>query len=592
MIIPRIFFAQASKLGNKTSLIYKQNDGTAWQEISWLEFSRRVRAVAIYLVSTGVKKGDKVLLLSENRPEWPISDLAILSIGGITVPAYFTSTPSQIDYIVRDSDAKIALVSTMEQLKKITSGESGGRIEKILLFDEADTALPDGTIPISAIIEQYSGQGTDRIDAAMDATTKDDIASILYTSGTTGPPKGVMLTHGNFLSNVLACADVVNIGREDTLLSFLPLSHAFERTAGYYVPLVQGAAIAYAESIDKLPQNMLEVKPTVMLGVPRFYEKIYARILETAGKGPSLKRILFGWGVETGMTCSARRRDKRRIPPMLALKRTIADRIIFRKIRSGFGGRLRFFVSGGAPLSRQIADFFDALGVIILEGYGLTETSPVITCNTESHRKRGSVGRPLPGVEVRISEDGEILTRGPHVMKGYYKKDELTSEAIKGGWFYTGDIGILDNEGYLTITDRKKDIIITSGGKNVAPQNIETALVADPLISQVMIYGENKKFLTALIVPDMEKLVETAGSIGIKNASIETLIGKEEIRNLYSERVGEMLKDFAPFEKIKKFVLLPEEFSMGKGEITPTLKVNRKVVTERYKGLLEELYEE
>jgi len=594
MTIPQLFFNQAARLKENRALIFKDKVDDSWHEISWLEFSRRVKLLAAYLSSIGIKKGDRVMILSENRPEWAISDLAVLSLGAVSVPAYFTNTSGQIDYIIRDSGSKAAIVSTVEQLEKVLAARSARKaacpVKKIVIMESPKLPLPDGILTLSQIFGSARGLSDRDRREMLDKIDESDTASILYTSGTTGEPKGVLLSHKNFLSNASACLKVVEVGEEDTFLSFLPLSHAFERTVGYYVPLASGAAIAYAESVDKLPQNIKDIRPTIILGVPRFYEKTYSAILDAVNKGPRLKRYIFNRAFAVGLKSLNFRRISRPLPALHRLKEKIASILVFSKIREKLGGRLRFFISGGAPLSPDILDFFDALGIVILEGYGLTETSPVITCNTIEYRKRATVGKPLPGVEVKILQDGEIITRGDNIMKGYYNNDGATTEIIKKGWFHTGDIGILDEEGYLSITDRKKDIIVTSGGKNVSPQSIESALIVDPLIKQVMVYGDRRKYLTAIIVPDTIRLEKMAEEGGFSPPLEGGFIKDSRIVKVYSERIDDLQKNFAPYEKIKRFVLLNEEFSMDRGEITPTLKLNRRRITKRYEAALDDLY--
>ncbi len=583
MSLPKRFFRQADRLKDRPALLYKRAAGGAWETLSWSDLSARIRVLAAHLVSSGLEKGDKVAILSENRPEWAIADLAVLSAGGVTVPLYFTSTSAQIDHILKDSGTQFIIVSTAEQLVKLSKTEAARSLKQIIVMD--DGASPEGmeTLPLNGILAASPNPAAaEEVEKRLSALSEDDIASIIYTSGTTGLPKGVVLTHGNFLSNAIACTRAVDIGEGDLFLSFLPLSHAFERTVGYYVPILSGATIAYAESIDKIPKNMKEIKPTVIIAVPRFYEKTYAAIIDRVKASSSWKGKLFEWGVRTG-----RNRLKTDAPSLcLSLHYWLAGRLIFNKLKAGMGGRLRFFISGGAPLSTEIADFFSAVGLTIIEGYGLTETSPVITCNTLNNKKGGSVGKPLLGVEVKIADDGEIATRGPHIMRGYYNRPELTDEMLREGWLYTGDIGELDDEGFLTITDRKKEIIVTAGGKNVAPQAIETALATDPLISQVMAYGDRKKFISALIVPDKDKLRE------LLDSEFTGDLGSEQVENLFAGRIEEKLADFASFERVKKFILINEEFSMERGEVTPTLKLNRKKIIERFGARLDALYED
>lgn len=595
MNIPQIFFNKAAALKEKKALLYKDQTDKRWHSLSWHDFARQVRSLAVYLLSNNLQKGERIALLSENRPQWAIADLAILASGGVNVPLYFTSTTVQIEHIIKNSGAGRMIVSTYAQLEKVLQSESIDSLDEIILFDKTEKPLPRKVRYLDEVLDLKKGENEAlraRLDKRINEINADDMASILYTSGTTGPPKGVVLSHNNFIFNANGAAEVINVTDNDLLLSFLPLSHAFERTAGYYVPLFKGASIAYAENISKIAANMLELKPTIMLGVPRFYEKTFASIEEKISRLSSLKKRMINWSLKIGRRFSEKTMAKAPISPLLGFKRSIADRLVFRPLREGMGGRIRFFVSGGAPLSREIAAFFDAAGIVILEGYGLTETSPVITCNRLEWRKKGSVGCALPGVEIRIESDGEIITRGPHIMQGYFNNPEKTNEVIRNGWLYTGDIGEIDEDGFLTITDRKKDIIITSGGKNVAPQAIETALVSNPLINQVMVYGDRKKYLTALIVPDFIKLEEIAKNQKISYGSLEELCCNKKIVDIYLKAALKSLENFAPFEKIKKAALISEEFSMDKGEITPTLKVKRKVLIEKYGKLLESLYEE
>lgn len=626
MTIPQIFFNQAVKYREKRALIFKDHTDGSWHEISWLEFSKKVKLLLAYLRSIGIKKGDRVLILSENRPEWVISDLAILSLGAISVPAYYTSTSEQIKYIIENSGAKVFIVSTEHQLGKIVDtkvdDKTGCKVGNIVLMDNATSSLPAGILSLSEVFNNEVYLSDNESEAILDNIDDSDTASILYTSGTTGDPKGVILTHKNFISNASACLKVVHVYEDDLFLSFLPLSHGFERTVGYYAPLFSGATIAYAENIEKLLQNIQEVRPTIILGVPRFYEKTYSAILDKINKGSWLKKNIFNRAIAIGQKSSNLRRIQRLSTPLSSnclrqgdknhlsninatskdnlspppdaffrFKEKIASILVFNKIKAGMGGRLRFFISGGAPLSPDIQDFFDALGLVIIEGYGLTETSPVITCNSLTDRKRATVGRPLPGIDVKISDDGEIITRGENLMTGYYNNDKATKEVIKNGWFHTGDIGALDDEGYLSITDRKKDIIVTSGGKNISPQNIESTLIVNQLIKQVMVYGDCKKYLTALIVPDIDMLEGVSCSKSFSLSSGNNFVNDSKIVSLYAVLIDDLLTGFASHEKIRRFILLKKEFSMESGEITPTLKMNRKRITKRYQTVLDDLYE-
>jgi len=420
----------------------------------------------------------------------------------------------------------------------------------------------------------------------------DDLATLIYTSGTTGEPKGVMLTHNNLASNVVAAEKAIPVlGPDDVALSFLPLSHSFERTAGYNFMLHSGATIAYAESVDKVPENMLEIRPTVMCSVPRLYEKMYARVNERVAAGPPLRQKIFRWAVGVGAEMFSHVVAHTTPGPLLKLQFAIADRLAFAKIKERTGGRLKLFVSGGAPLAREIAEFFGAAGLLVCEGYGLTETSPVITCNRPDNLRPGTVGLPLDGVEVKIAEDGEILSRGPHIMKGYFNKPEATAEAIDPeGWFHTGDVGHLDPDGFLVITDRKKDIIVTSGGKNIAPQPIENRLKTNAFFTEVVMIGDKRNYPTALVVPNFEALETWAAKTGLQAASREELVARPEVEQHVLGLMAELLSDIAQYEKIKKVTVLPTEFTQESGELTPTLKVKRRVIADRYRDQIERMY--
>ncbi|MBE9536768.1 MAG: long-chain fatty acid--CoA ligase [Proteobacteria bacterium] len=587
MTIPGQFFIQARRLGERRALLYKE--GALWKNISWREFADQVTALAAYLLSAGINKGDRVAILSENCPEWAIADLAALSIGAVTVPIYFTNSAEQVEFILKDSGVSIVFVSNEDQYRKLAGNEKN-ILNSIVLFNPS--GIPEGE-DIAAFSDIKASSFEDGfIERHIAELRPDDTASILYTSGTTGLPKGVILTHGNLLSNVRDCKSIVDIRENDLFLSFLPLSHAFERTVGYYVPLLSGSTIAYVEAIDKIAQNMAEVCPTVVVAVPRFYEKTFAAIMENVRSMSVWKRRFFGWSLDVGHKAAALRDAAGTLPLTLRIKEFFAHLLVLRKIRKKMGGRIRFFVSGGAALSGEVGDFFDAIGLTILEGYGLTETSPVMCCNSLSARRRGTVGKPLPHVELALADDGEIITRGPNLMQGYFGRPDLTEELVKDGWFYTGDIGEIDSDGYLKITDRKKDIIVTSGGKNVAPQVIEGALVGDSLISQAIVFGEGRKFLAALIVPDFKELEYLRLGLVMDEFNRDNLLENKSVVELFKNRIDKRLKVFARYEQIRRFSLLGQEFSIEGGELTPTLKLKRKVILKKYSGLIERIYEE
>ncbi|UCC38327.1 MAG: long-chain fatty acid--CoA ligase [Candidatus Aminicenantes bacterium] len=575
----------------KDDLMLHKKEGQ-YVPISTEEFANKVRNLSLGLKDLGIEAGDKLIILSETRSEWVMMDFANLCLGGITVPIYTTLVPEQIKYIIDNSDAKVVVCSNQELWQKVEAVKS--ELTKVVHYISFEPDAAEGVLTLTEVLEKgdkIAQENPDLFEKMALASKPDDTVSIIYTSGTTGPPKGVMLTHSNFISNVKAVANILEISDKDTMLSFLPLSHVFERMATFTY-LYIGASIGYAESMETVPQNWLEIRPTVMTAPPRLFEKLYAKVLESALSSSPLKRKIFFWAIKVGKKYGENKLTKQPISRWLQFKKNLAHKLVFSKIIEKTGGRFRFFISGSAPLSKDIAEFFHAIGLLVLEGYGLTETSPAITVNTFENLKFGAVGKPIPEVEVRIAEDGEILTRGPHIMKGYYKMERETAEVMEGGWFHTGDIGYLDEEGFLVITDRKKDIIVTSGGKNVAPQPIENLLKMNPYISNVMVIGDKKKFISALVVPEFEKLEEYAKSSGITYENPSDLTKKEEILNFMLAEVDRSSSSLASFERIKKIALLDREFEIEEGEMTPTLKVKRNIVEEKYKDLIESFYKE
>jgi long-chain acyl-CoA synthetase len=592
--LSELFYASVDTYRKPDHLRYKA-DGQ-WRDISSEEFRRAVEETSLGLRELGVEKGDRVALLSENRPEWAFVDLATLAAAGVVVPIYGTLPPAQALYILNDCQAKVCVVSTELQLRKLAEirGQAPHLRHVVRMVATAQPAADTITL------DELRARG--RAALAKDAQAvrrraaearADDLATLVYTSGTTGDPKGVMLSHRNIVSNVDGSKQVfMEFGPADVALSFLPLSHIFERMAGYYMMLQAGCTIAYAEGVEQVPANMAEVRPTVMCSVPRLYEKMYARINEKVAADPPARQKIFRWALGVGRELFRHQVEKRPPGPLLKLKGAVANKLVFSKVKERVGGRLRVFVSGGAPLAREIAEFFGAAGLTILEGYGLTETSPVITCNRPDDFRPGTVGKPIPGVEVKIAEDGEILTRGPHVMKGYYKKPEATAEAIDAeGWFHTGDVGIFDRDGFLVITDRKKDIIVTSGGKNIAPQPIENLLKTNAYIGEIVMIGNQRHFPAALVIPKFEALEKWARDQGLPFSSREELVERPEVIALYDRTVRELTAHLAPFEKIKKLALLPREFTLETGELTPKLSVKRRVVEQKYKHVIDRLYE-
>ena len=555
------------------------------------EVARRVKHLSLGLADLGLGPGDKLVIFSENRPEWTMTDFAVLCAGAVTVPIYTSLMPEQVKYIINDSDAKIVVCSNRDLWLKIEAVKHDlPSVHHFVLIDEQG---PEGTLSLS----EAMGRGTSVAAANPGlfekkalAVKPDDVASIIYTSGTTGIPKGVVLSHGNFVSNAKALDAVTEFTDKDTILSFLPLSHVLERMTTFSF-LYKGATIAYAESIETVAENLLEVRPTIMISVPRLFDKIYAKVMDNVLTQSPLKRKIFFWALKVGKKYGARKIRHRGIPWGLGVRRRLAAKLVFSKIVEKTGGRVHFFVSGGAPLSSDVAEFFYAIGITILEGYGLTETSPVLTCNTFDKMKFGTVGTPVPGVEIRIAKDGEILAKGPNVMKGYYKKDQETREAFEGGWFHTGDIGHFDEEGFLVITDRKKDLIVTAGGKNVAPQPIENLLKTNPYVQNAVVVGGGRKFISALIVPNFERIEAYARTSGIPFASRKDLVEREEIVNFMLAEVNRTTPHLASYERIKKVVLLDRDFDVD-SELTPSLKVKRHIVEKTFKALIDFLYKD
>ena len=576
--------------GSETALSHKVDK--VYQDISYATLAERIKAFCLGLAELGLQKGDRVALLSENRPEWAITDLAILAGGGVTVPMFSTLTSAQVEYIVRDSGAKIICVSNERQLQKIKDWDANvpTSLQHIVIFDELQD---DSMRTFDQVCElgQQVENGDQVYQQASEAVEPSDLASIIYTSGTTGDPKGAMLTHSNFMSNVQAATGVVTIGTDDVFLSFLPLSHVFERMGGHYLPLSSGATIAYAESPFTIRQNMQEVRPTIMMSVPRVYEAMHERILNSVKEGSPTKQKIFHWSVGVGSKVSQAIQQKQKPSLGLSMKASIANKLVFEKLKAVTGGRLRFFVSGGAPLSKAIAEFFHAAGILILEGYGLTETSPVICVNRPDQWKFGTVGPMIPGIEMKIAADGEILSRGPHIMQGYFNKPSDTAEAIDAdGWFYTGDIGEVDEEGFLTITDRKKNLLILSNGKNVAPQPIENQLKQSPYISEIMLLGDQRRTITALIVPNYDAIKEFAEEQQLEAADIPALLQTQEVQRLIRGEINQYSGDFADFERVRMFTLMEKEFSEESGEMTPTLKLKRPIIMENHKAAIDQMY--
>ncbi|PLR96127.1 long-chain fatty acid--CoA ligase [Bacillus sp. T33-2] len=568
-----------------------------YRGITYREFWDEIKNTAAGLVRLGIAADDKVAILSENNPKWPISDLAILSLGAVSVPIYPTLPPDQVSYILQNADCKAAIVENDEQLQKVLSCEPAGL--SIIVMHPGHTFLPSEHI-ISFL--QLATMGADQPVAEWEymwmEIDRDQLATIIHTSGTTGQPKGAMLTHGNFLANIEGvhfwCVEATSA---DTMLSYLPLSHVFERMAGQFMPLSVGATIAYAESIDTIPQNLQEVRPTVMTSVPRLFEKVYARVQEQIEAGTPLRRKIFDWAVGIGLeryeylsNSTVDQLILKEMPAQLRRRWNFANRLVYNKVKSNLGGRLRGMISGGAALNPEISRFFWAIDIPVLEGYGLTETSPVIATNPMTRAKIGTVGMPLPNLEVQIAPDGEVLVKGPSVMKGYYKNPEATAEQFDGEWFRTGDIGSMDEDGFLKIVDRKKRLLILSTGKNVAPQHIENAINQSMFIDNSVIIGQGRKYVVAVIIPDFEYLSAWARKHGVKGNSHLEIAADNAVQELLSHEVERLTESLAPFEQPKKIIIAANEWTVESGELTPSLKVRYRYVEDKYRDVIETTY--
>ncbi len=588
-----LFFTAVERFGTKQAAL-RSKDGDTWKDITHQELARRVKHAALGLKELGIRPGERVAILSQNRPEWAMADFATLTAGCADVPVYPTLPAAQVAYILNDSDARAVFVEDAEQFDKIAAvRDATPTIGSVIVFAVAEGMEGSGVISFQELLQRGAaaeGKYPKYREEAL-AVDPDSIATLIYTSGTTGPPKGVMLTHRNFCSNVHAGLQVLSVSPDDSCLSLLPLSHSFERMAGHYVMVHAGTTINYAESIEKVPINLGEVKPTVVLSVPRLFEKIYARVLENAMAGSAVKRRIFFWARRNAERWADLKLAGQPIPAFLGVKKAIADRLVFSKLRARTGGRVRFFVSGGAPLNPEIAKFFFAAGLPIMEGYGLTESSPVIAVNPYDALRIGTVGPPVPGVEVKIAPDGEILARGPNIMKGYHKKPEATAEAVDAdGWLHTGDIGELDDAGYVKITDRKKDLIVTAGGKKIAPQPIENMIKTNRFVLNAVMIGDKRKYPALLVVPDFDAVTAWAKERGLTFRDTASLLTLPDVVAKVEREVMGGLRDLASFEMPKKLLILDADFTIEGGELTPTLKVKRRVVEERYRERIDALY--
>jgi long-chain acyl-CoA synthetase len=590
--IPGMFLALTEKFGGGHRPLIMYKSGGAYRHLGYRDLRRDVECMAAALHQLGIGRRERIAIIAENRPEWVIADFAIAALGAADVPVYPTMTARQTEYIFNDAGVTAVIVSNRSQLAKVQKIRPQVKTLKHVIVMNEDGA-GDGVILFGDLLkkgeEALAGTSGFLVQRAAEVRPE-DVLTIIYTSGTTGNPKGVVLTHANLVSNMVSAAQVIAIGVGDIMLSFLPLCHSFERMAGYYTGMACGATIAYAESIETVRENMLEIRPHIVTTVPRLFERMHSRILRQVETGPALNRKLFTWALDVGLRFQRAQREGN-VSALLELQNLVADRLVFRKVRARTGGRMKFFISGGAALPVEFALFFEAFGITILEGYGLSETSPVLCVNPLQQYKFGTVGPAIPGVDLKIAADGEILARGPNIMKGYWNDPASTADVIDAdGWFHTGDVGTIDAEGYVSITDRKKHLFVSSGGKNIAPQPIENLFLKSRYIEQLMLVGDRRMFLTALIVPDFETVGEFARGAGLAFKGREELVQLKEVNELIEADIQNLQKDLATFERVRRFRLLERPFTIEEGELTPSQKVRRKVVEERYADLIEGMY--
>jgi long-chain acyl-CoA synthetase len=587
-----VFLTEEYKVDKK--FLFRKVNGV-FEGITYKEFKVETEKFALGLAALGIKRGDKIAIMAENRPEWVFSDMAILGLGAVDVPLYPSLTADSVQFILNNSESKGIIVSNKFQLNKVLKIKSNCHYLKFIILMNEKDIIPESyklytfrEIQEMGVIFGKSHSGY--LKESIKKVHEDDLCTIIYTSGTTGEPKGVMLSHKNILSNVNMTLKIFPIGKDDVFLSFLPMCHIFERMGGYYTGFSSGGSIYYAESIELVSSNIVEVKPTILTTVPRLFERIHAKIIRNVESQPEKKQKIFYWAVEIGRQYMNAKRENK-VSVALSVKRKVADKLVYSKLREKLGGKLRFFISGGAALPKEIGEFFEAIGILIIEGYGLTESAPIITANKIDDYKFGSVGKVFPGIEVKIAVDGEILAKGPNIMQGYYKNKKETEESIKNGWLHTGDIGHFDSQGFLIITDRKKHLFKTTGGKYIAPTHIENLFLASKYIDQFVLIGDKRMFLSALIVPDFEALKEYADSHNIEYKNDHDLVNKKEIHELFDQDMSQFQKKLANYEKVRKFTLLDHSFSIESGEVTPSFKVRRKFVEERYGPIIEEMYD-
>ena len=562
-----------------------------YEPISYDAFEKDVHYLSAFLKHNGIKSKERVAILSENRPGWYLADMAILNVGAINVPLYPSLPANQIEYILKNCSAKAIIVSNMLQLGKILSiWQNLPELTLVVVMNRLEEAIED-----VLDLNQAKAKGKKILEDKpwlLEGlpVEPDDVATIIYTSGTTGLPKGVMLTHRNICEDVKSCSSIIRLDESDCGLSFLPLSHAYERTGGYYLLFSCGASIFLAESIETISLNMSEARPTIIFTVPRLFDRMKMSILKQISMQSAIKQKIFYWALKTGENYHQEINKKGSSGKILSIQHALAEKLVYNKIKTKFGGRLRYFVSGGAALPQKVGEFFQALDINILEGFGLTETAPVTHVNRPGKIKYGTVGPAIDNVQVKIAEDGEILLKGPNIMKGYWNDEAATKEVIRDGWFYTGDIGVIDRDGYLKITDRKKHIIVTSGGKNITPMPIENLISDSPYVEQVVVIGEKRPFLIALIVPDFDKLKEFANTEGIVTSTSKELIENKSVQQIFEKLMRTVSRQLATHEKVRKFLLVDTPFTIENGQMTPTMKLKRKEITAKYVAEIDKVY--
>ena len=582
------FDSQARKYGSRVLL--KQKRDKVWRDFSWNEINQAAAKLRAGLIRMGIKPGDRVAILSDNSPQWVIVDQAVLGLGAVTTPMFTTSGAEEHRHVLNDSGARIIAANGEDMVQKVTAlGGSIPSIEGIIAMHPHATAQPasNGTPPVMTL--QSASADT---PAPVGEGKREDLATLIYTSGTTGPSKGVMLTHGNLLSNAEDARDVLDVNEGDNILSFLPVAHSFERTAGYYTVVLGGGQIAYAEGLTQIPANLQEIKPRLLLVVPRLLEAIYDRVQKTVRSSPPLRQRLFNLAIEAGKRATEYRHTGKPMPPLLTMQMAIYRTLVFHRIQSVFGGRLRYLISGSAPLPNEIYHFLAAAEIPLVEGYGLTEAAPIVSVNLLPGRaKIGTVGRHLPRVEAKTASDGELLVRGPNVMKGYYKLEKETAETIDSdGWLHTGDIAQIDGDGFIKITDRKKEIIVLSGGKNISPAYLEGKLTTDPYISQACVFGDRRKHLAALLVPNLENLKDVLKAKNLAGKPADEIVKSSELRAVFQARLREFNKPLSDVEAISAFTLIAHPFTQENGQMTPTMKVRRRVVQQQYKDVIDSMF--